>query len=451
MMAAAVAFSCALAAGAADDRTFNQEMLDALRADGAISQERYEELSRKAREHEASGQTQQPPAVSAAKDDPKGWKVGWKNSTRIQRNDGQFKIELGGRVQVDGAAIGASNPLDDLFDVSGTGVEIRRARLYISGTLFENLLFKGQYDFTGSDDGNTKFKDVFVGYQNIPYVGTVLIGHVKEAFSLEELTSSKYIPFMERAMPVDAFAPGRNVGISAINTAFDERMTWSLGGFRETDDTGSGFSNQAMYNLTGRLTGTPYYAEEGRRLIHLGMNYSHKFLSDSISFDTKPESHLSNELLDTGDIPTDGVNLLGFEYAQVIGPFSMQGEWISSWVNQRGGPDVNFWGAYAQASYFLTGEHRVYRTSRGSFYRVKPKESFSPFQDGTWGAFEVATRYSYLDLTDRNIVGGTENNISVGLNWYLYSNFRIMANWVHAHLNGIGNEDIVQMRFALEF
>jgi len=449
VLIAASAVGFALAAGAADDQTFNQEMLDALREEGAISQSRYEELSRKAREHEAAQQKQQPPAVSAPADDPKAWKVGWKNSTTIQRNDGQYKIKLGGRINLDAAVIGASDAVDQMFDVSGTGAEFRRARLFVSGTLFENLLFKAQYEFADSD--GIKFKDVFVGYQNIPYVGTVLVGHIKEAFSLEEMTSSKYIRFMERALPVDAFSPSRNMGIAATNTAFDERMTWNVGGYREADDLGSGFSNDAMYNLTTRLTGIPYYEEEGKRLIHLGMSYSHKFRSDTVGFDTHPEVHLSPDLVDTGDIPTNGVDLLGFEYATVLGPFSVQAEWISGWVDQRGGPDVNFWGAYAETSWFLTGEHRVYRKSRGSFYRVKPKESFSPFEEGTWGAFEIAGRYSYLDLSDRNIRGGTENNVALGLNWYLYSNFRIMTNWVHAHLNGVGNEDAVQMRFALEF
>jgi phosphate-selective porin OprO/OprP len=181
------------------------------------------------------------------------------------------------------------------------------------------------------------------------------------------------------------------------------------------------------------------------------VSYSHKFLSDTIGFEAQPESHISNDLLDTCDIPADGVNLLAFEFATVLGSASLQGEWISSWVSQRGGPDVRFWGAYAEASYFLTGEHRGYRRSRGSFYRVKLKETFSPIERGTWGAFEVAGRYSYLDLSDRNIRGGTENNVSLGLNWWLYSNFRIMTNWVHANLNGVDREDIWQMRFALEF
>jgi len=61
------------------------------------------------------------------------------------------------------------------------------------------------------------------------------------------------------------------------NHAFDKRMTWAIGGFRETDDVGKGFDSNSQYNLTMRVTGTPWYAEQGRKLVHLGLSYSHKF------------------------------------------------------------------------------------------------------------------------------------------------------------------------------
>jgi phosphate-selective porin OprO/OprP len=48
-------------------------------------------------------------------------------------------------------------------------------------------------------------------------------------------------------------------------------------------------------------------------------------------------------------------------------------------------------------------------------------------RDG-WGAFEVAFRASYADLTDKEITGGRESNLSLGFNWYLNEKFRLMAN-----------------------
>ncbi len=154
--------------------------------------------------------------------------------------------------------------------------------------------------------------------------------------------------------------------------------------------------------------------------------------------------------MDTGPIHANGTDLLSLEFATVLGPVSLQGEWMSTWVDQTAGPDLYFTGAYAQVSWFVTGEHRPYQTCHCSFGRVKPKRRLAPAK-GDWGALELAARYSYLDLSDENIRGGTQNNTALGVSWYLYSNLRLMANWVHSHLNGVGNENAVVGRISIDF
>jgi phosphate-selective porin OprO/OprP len=134
----------------------------------------------------------------------------------------------------------------------------------------------------------------------------------------------------------------------------------------------------------------------------------------------------------------------------------------------HGQGDVDFWGVYVEASWFLTGEHKNYELGKGRFGRVKPKANFDP-ADGGWGAWEIAARYSYLDLDDRNIEGGVLWDVTAGLNWYLYPNFRWMLNYVHGDVRqrgvyvfddddvllgrvGIsGGADIIQTRFQVDF
>ena len=144
------------------------------------------------------------------------------------------------------------------------------------------------------------------------------------------------------------------------------------------------------------------------------------------------------------------------ELALVWNSISLQSEFMPTWVEgTAGGRDLFFWGAYVQASWFPTGEHRNYDTDKGVFKRVKLKENFSISQ-GTWGALELAARYSHLDLNDNGVRGGIENNVTLGANWYLYSNLRLMLNWVHAQRahskvgNG-GRADIVEGRISLDF
>jgi phosphate-selective porin OprO and OprP len=102
--------------------------------------------------------------------------------------------------------------------------------------------------------------------------------------------------------------------------------------------------------------------------------------------------------------------------------------------------DLTFNGGYVSLSYFLTGENRIYdrRLGReGSTYIARP---FSPFfsvraEDGRWiwgpGAWEVAVRYSHLDLNNGPIQGGVLDGMTVGLNWYLNTNLKVQFQYLH--------------------
>jgi phosphate-selective porin OprO/OprP len=154
-----------------------------------------------------------------------------------------------------------------------------------------------------------------------------------------------------------------------------------------------------------------------------------------------------------------GNAVMGAELAWVCGPFSIQSETKASWIKLTpDGDRVGVWGSYAEVSYFLTGEHRAYKKSRGIFTRVKPTNPFNPAQ-GKWGAWEVAARYSYIDLTDENVRGGTLWDVTAALNWYLYPNFRWMMNYVYGYVGDRtandqaiqGGSNMVQTRFAFDF
>ncbi len=98
---------------------------------------------------------------------------------------------------------------------------------------------------------------------------------------------------------------------------------------------------------------------------------------------------------------------------------------------------------------FVTGEHRNYKSSISAFDRVKPKKNFG--KDGGAGAWEIAFRYSEIDLDDTDIHGGNLDNISVWLNWYLNPTTRLMFNYVLANVEGSGNINILQMRAQVDF
>jgi phosphate-selective porin OprO/OprP len=335
-------------------------------------------------------------------------------------------------------------------------VEFRRARIYFSGELYKRVVFKAQYDFAGGNDVN--FKDVYIGMKNLGYAGTVLLGHQKEPYSLEELTSSKYITFMERSLP-SIFDSERNFGLAAQNNVLDQRLTYALGIFVPTDGVGDWESFDSEFNVTGRVTGLPWWADEGRKLVHLGLSASYQYRQQAErSISQRPESHLAEKYIETRDFQTDGNTLLAAEFALVYGPASLQAEWKQAWQQIVGGSTSSPMGAYVYGSYFLTGENRAYNPNKGVFGRVTPNNSFNPLK-GQWGAWEVGVRYSWLDLNNKSLNGGEQQDVTVGLNWYLYSNLRLMLNYVWADVKDTGSQlgnrsgdiNIVQTRAAIEF
>ncbi|MED5261589.1 MAG: porin [Myxococcota bacterium] len=468
---------------ATEKKSVTEEILEILKASGTISDAKYNELLERAEAEEsareeaaqAAAAPAEIPTDSSAKDDPTGWTVKWSNGTKIERNDGEYKLKFGGRVMLDMAQIWADRNLRQTLattnrDDNGTGfgVEIRRARIFAQGTLYKRFFFKASYEFGGTRNGGNAVepKDIYMGMKKVGPLGTVRIGHMKEDFSLEEMTSSKYLVFMERGLPA-VFNPVRNWGINAYNTFLDGRLRYALGGYRQTNESGFGFggSNTTSYHITGRLTGLPYWEDGGKKLIHLGLNYSHQFTSSGgatgLGYGERPEAHLALRYVNTGRlsaVPVDAVDLFTTEFAANWNSLAFQSEWQAALLDRRGADDVLLWGIYGQAGWFITGEHRNYSQKYANFGRTQLNSTFDP-RAGTWGAFEIAARVSYLDLNDHDIRGGRLFDVTAGVNWYLWPNVRIMANYIHSILMGRaagaspgkGDGDLFQMRLQLDF
>ena len=452
-------------AGAQEKRVVDQ-LLEILRQNKQISEQQYRELKRKADEErqedlrKAGAPPPVPPAPVAVAAPPPpaptpsadALRAYFKNGFNLETTDGNFKFNVGGLAQVDWNISDPSGPVKKNFtpNLSGTytGVEFRRARLYIAGLVYGNIDFKFEYDFAG---GSPNFKDVYIGMSKIPYVQYVRVGHFKEPFSLEELTPDTYTTFQERALN-NAFAqPDRNTGVTAYQTFLDQRITLAEGGFRLTDNFGNGFGSDSPYDIDARLTGLPLY-QVGDSLLHLGLSYSHKFRHDTaLPFASRPEAHLFPvNLVNTGNVNSRDADVINPEVAFVRGPVSVQGEYTHVFASEVNHPNPQYDGFYVEGSYFLTGESRAsfYRTQFGHFERVSPINNFSI--DGShWGAWQVAARFSRLDLNASNIDGGALDDITAGLNWYLNPVTRITVNYVWSHLEGVGDSNVVEGRFQL--
>ena len=264
-------------------------------------------------------------------------KVYWKEGLRLDSADKSQRLRIGGRIMNDWGFFSTSDQLNDAVGPVVNGTEFRRARLYLSGRMYDRVNFKAQYDFAG---GNAGFKDVYIGIDKLPGAGKVQVGHFKEPFSLEMQTSSKYITFMERSL-ANVFAPERNSGMMIANTGFDKRLTWALGAFRDSDSFGEA-SGPGNYAVTGRVTTSPWSADGGSKLLHLGLAYSHRNpTGDTLRIRQRPETHLTTRFVDTGRLPAESLDLVGVEAAVVVGPASFQSEYIHNSVFNVGSNETN--------------------------------------------------------------------------------------------------------------
>ena len=450
----------------AEEKRVVDELLDILRANKQITEQQYRTLKQRAEDErqqdmqrqavEAAPALPTPTAAIAAAPPPtpppgETMRAYFKEGYNLETADGNFKLNIGGRAQIDWNVSDPSTAVANMFNISPqvpTGVEFRRARISLAGLVYKIIDYKFEYDFA---DGTPQAKDVYVGMKDIPIIQYARVGHFKEPFSLDEITSDDFVTFQERGLP-NAFAPSRNMGVMVNPVFYDKRLTYAAGGFRETNNNGFGFGD-AEYNVTSRLTGLPWYGENGRQLLHLGFSYTHKFRhGENISFSQKPESHLFPvSLVNTGPIVTDGVDIIDPELALVVGPWSAQAEYMTAFVAQKDNPNPHFGGLYVLGSYFITGENRRYRPEYGAFEKPLPNHNFGWGEGSGWGAWELAARYSRLDLGSENVDGGTENDLSGEVNWYLNPNTKIGMNYVWANLESVGDSNIIQGRFQLTY
>ena len=350
---------------------------------------------------------------------PSDVEVQVKGGVTVKTRDGEFSTKIGGRVQADAASYSGDPAI-------GNGTEIRRARIYLSGTMYNDWGYKLEYDFANTNsNGSSGIADAFVAYNGFNDL-EMKVGHFKDPFSLEQQTSSNNVLFTERSL-TSAFSAGRHIG-AMVST---KQQHWSLAGglFGDslTTTNGSAHNQDEGWGLGTRATFAPI--NEKNKVVHFGLGLNYRNTGDltTASFKQQPETHIGGiNIADTGTIANvNDFYKVGAEVATVMGAFSAQAEYITTSVSRKAASDLDFDGWYAQAGYFFTGESRNYK--KGSFGGITPKASVG---EGGIGAWELALRYSTLDLIDKDINGGDIDSYTIGLNWFATPSLRFSANYV---------------------
>jgi phosphate-selective porin OprO/OprP len=394
----------------------------------------------------------------------------WNNGLELATKDKAFRVHVGGRWQFDTSWFDADQDVQNNLPGGATyhdGVDFRRARLRIDGTMYEIIEFAMEYDFVNgfrernaanvaTDLDVTAITDLWLQVSHMP-IGNLRIGNQKEAIGFEHLVSSRFLPFMERSYNQDSFYGGSfngfTPGASLSSNILEDRASWNIGIYKPSNNVFAFSTNDSDYTVTGRVTCLPIYENEGRQLVHLGLSARQATTyDDRVRFRTRDaiRAGVSTQWPLPADITVfgDTMQWLNFELAAVQGPWTLQAEWLlcNTQDAQRfdgiGNPlgplsrNLLYQGGYVQLLYFLTGESDNYSLEKMAFDRVKPFENFFWVTgEDCWnylgrGAWQVGARYNYLDLNDDGINGGELHNLTAGLNWFWNPNTKWQFNYM---------------------
>jgi phosphate-selective porin OprO and OprP len=377
----------------------------------------------------------------------------------------KWTVKLGGHVQLD-----YINWLTASDSITGDQdyFEFRRLRLVADGTGYGVFDFRLQMtlepETVGESPAGTVIspdvKDAYLSMNEIPYLGRMRIGNFFVPFSLEQVTNDTNNIFVERSIPTQGvFAADREVGIAFYNCTDDLNLTWSHGIFFDSISEGlkERIDDNQGYRVSGRVTWLPYYDEpsNGRYLLHTGLGILHTDDQDNrVRFRARPQVREGPRLIDSGAIAADSFTTANFELASVFGPMTLQGEGFISTIRQDNGETPTVDGAYIHASYFLTGENRIFDRfgqHGAQFSRNVPYSNFFLVPGGVGtGAWEAKARYSLLDL--HKLERGRYQDLTLGLNWYWSDRTRVMMDWIHPFTTqdtpfGSAQADLLALRF----
>ncbi len=344
------------------------------------------------------------------------------------------KLRIGGRFQEDfSSATISPRAVGPALANNGQGRGIDTRRAYFESYLSINGGIEAafQYDFNSA---TAPINDAVVSYHGYNPI-VVTVGNFKEPFSMNQLQSDNTTTFTERSL-MDTFAPGRNFG-GAIGAAV---KNWTVtggvyGGNANTSPDTNGVSGTVRVTYAPILTDT--------QVLHFGVAGSYRALDSSgltPSFSSKPEDFVFNKaLVNTGSLTNaSDIGRVGAEGLYQFGPWRVQGEYTHVDVGGRNGQaDRSFDGGYVEAGWVINGQGRTYRLTPpyGSEFAVLQGVVIDDSQrisKGGFGVFELAGRFSAINLNSKNTTGGSEQDFSAGLNWYPDRNVRLMADYVHA-------------------
>lgn len=368
---------------------------------------------------------------------------------------GDFRWWFDSRIQVDGAMYFENK------NAMSNGATFRRLTFAMKAMLHRDWEAELDVDFAEQVDTKSQIelRDMWVKYTPPEWDCSVQAGYFKEPFGMERLNSSRLLTFLERSSISNALPLGRRIGVQArywwpeLAQITGAVMGHEAGTRIDKGQRDEGFSTNLRASIAP--------VNRNGHNLHIGLAGSYKIpdatselKANTIEISARTETYVFNpKFLHTGDIAdVNNYYRYGAEAMYINGPLYMQAEAMGTSINRwYGKPVVHLKGGYILAAMLLTGETRYYYSDEGEVGPVEaPKHS--------WGALELAARFTYTDLNDlyAGVHGGQAHQLMLGMNYYPNASIKLQFNYSIVNLdqyatrkgNLIGDDDhsFIQMR-----
>lgn len=242
---------------------------------------------------------------------------------------------------------------------------------------------------------------------------------------MERLLLGTQMQMQERPSAVDAMFPVRNTGIALNGTLFSQRISWAAGVFNDWYEDDKRISESST-QIISRISGIPVISKDESQIVHLGLGISYNNGREPLRYYSSPEFNQSPVFVDTDTIIADRAMKYDLELSWRNGPLWISSEFILQDIASSLSRDPFLFGFHISGSYILTREMRSYIRRNGTFGPVPVSRSL--YQGGP-GAWELAARFSRVDLSSGLLYGGNMNILSLGVNWWLTPTFGCNLNY----------------------
>lgn len=398
--------------------------------------------------------------------------------TVLDPNDSTYWFKIGGRLHLDQTLF--SGDADDKRSDYPSGANVRRAWVDFNGGVGDCLSYLLRLDMRGDTTSNSvMFQEAYLSYSGFAQNSSVAVGQFGLPFGLENWSSTNDLMFLEPSLMTSTFSwvpePGlytdstdtattttpyygippssglRGLGLYgdiALCNMFTiaAAVTQPPSGSSTTLNTG----RNDRWTWSARVTYSPVHTHD--RVYHFGLSARSQSINherggaairDAI-LATTPEAVARTKsdgrsttayLVNTGFMRAKHAGFWGAELAGLWGPFTAQAEYNTARFTREDAAstpkgNVSFHGWHVQMGYMLTGESRRYDWESATFG--------SPKACAPCGAWELAARYSYVNLNDKQVYGGSQHNASLGINWFYNENVTLKANYIRAIIHPIG-------------